>query len=376
MSGRRPRAACAAASFVVAAVMLAGCGSKAAPAALPAAPPAPPPLATSFASATGTGLAIVEMGGSAAQENNFWQLFARPAGATTWRLATPLGVADNGGLVVVSSGSGSLVTGFRPSQELTYSPLADSADGGTNWSPDGLLAPGLANVPDALAAGPDGRMIALTDSGAVETGTTTSWTRISSAKALAATAVGKACGTTSLTGVTFNGETPVVAASCDRPGVAGIFADSGGSWRRAGPSVPAEDIDVLRLAATGTGLVALLRAGTGASASIIGAWYDGGRWTLSAPLRAASLRSTALGPDGSIGVTLNASRGATLAGPGAAWHALPALPKSTATLALGPSGRVDALAVNGGTFRDWLLGGAGWSLVQTVHVDIPYGSSS
>ena len=43
--------------------------------------------------------------------------------------------------------------------------------------------------------------------------------------------------------------------------------------------------------------MALLRAGAGTSASIIGAWYSGGRWTLSSPLRigAGKLDSTALG---------------------------------------------------------------------------------
>jgi hypothetical protein len=37
---------------------------------------------------------------------------------------------------------------------------------------------------------------------------------------------------------------------------------------------------------------------------------------------------------------------------------------------------VAASAPRGGTFRDWRLAPAGWSLAQTVHVNIPYGSSS
>jgi hypothetical protein len=379
-SMRRRQAGLAAAGLLVAAAAVAGCGSRPAPEVSPPPAPAPPPLATSFASAAGASWAIVEMGGSAAQENNFWQLFVRPAGATTWRLATPLGVADNGGLVVASPASGSLVTGFRPSQLLTYSPLAASTDNGANWSPAGPINHGLADAPDALAAGPDGSLIALTSSGA-ELGHRlgAAWTRLSTASSLGATPAGKSCGVTGLTAAAFSGGTPMLAASCDRPGVAGIFADSGGTWHAAGPagsaSLAGADIDVLRLAAAGPGLVALLKAGTGPTASIVAAWYNGSQWTVSAPLRAATLKSTAIGPGGSVGVILNASHGATLVGPGTAWHALPALPKWAATLALGPSGQVDAIAASGGTFSAWRLAPAGWSLAQTIHVDIPYGSS-
>ncbi len=132
---------------------------------------------------------------------------------------------------------------------------------------------------------------------------------------------------------------------------------------------------MLRLAPAGTGLVALLQAGTGPGASVTAAWYDGTRWTLSPPLRAGTVRSTAIGPDGSLGIILNATHAATLAGPGASWHALPTLPKWAATLALGPAGQVDAIAAHGGTFADWRLAPTGWSQAQTIHVTIPYGSS-
>ncbi len=383
----RRQAGLAAAGLLVAAAAVAGCGSTPAPATPRPAAPVPPPLATSFASSAGASWAVVEMGGSAAQEENFWQLFVRSADTTKWRLATPLGVADNGGLVVTSPGSGSLVTGFRPSQDLAYSPLAASTDNGSSWSPAGPVNSGLANVPDALAAGPDGQLIALTSGGA-ELGQRlgTSWTRLSSASSLAATPAGRTCGVTGLTAAAFSGGTTMLAASCDRPGVAGVFADSGGRWHAAGPAMPAslarQDIEVLRLTAAGADVVALLRAGTGPGASLVAAWSaDGGTsWTLSAPLPtdARQLRSTAIGPGWAVGVILNGSRGETLAGPGASWHALPALPKQAVTLALGPAGQVDAIAVNGGTFRDWRLaaGATGWSLAQTVHVAIPYGSSS
>ncbi len=374
-----PRARTTAGAIIaVACLVVAGCGSKPAPSASLSAVPATPPLTTSFAAAGGASWTVVEMGGSAADENNFWQVFLRPTATEGWREVTPRGVADNGGLVVASPGSGSLVTAFRPSQLLTYTPLAASTDNGVNWSSAGPLDASLASAADALAAGPNGQLIALTNGGTkTELGQRlgTTWTRLATVSSLNATPPGRACGVTGLTAAAFSGSTPMVAASCGRPGRAGIFADTAGTWHAAGPAVSGDTVDVLALAASGSGLVALLRATAGTSASIIGAWYSGGRWTLSSPLRigAGKLGSTALGPDGSIGVTWNAVKGATLAGPGKAWQTLPALPKRASTLALGS--QVEVIVANGQTFRDYQLASGGWSLTQTLHIQVPYGSS-
>ena len=87
----------------------------------------------------------------------------RPAGASRWSLVTPPGVADNGGLVAAGAGA-SLVVGFRPSQNLVFSPLATSTDAGRNWTP-GLLDAGLADTPGAIAVGPSGRTLALLQDG-------------------------------------------------------------------------------------------------------------------------------------------------------------------------------------------------------------------
>ena len=78
--------------------LAAGCGSQAAPATTPSLRVQTAPLSTSLVTPQGT-WAVTVMGGSAASENNFWQLFVRPAGASRWSLVTPEGVADNGGLV-------------------------------------------------------------------------------------------------------------------------------------------------------------------------------------------------------------------------------------------------------------------------------------
>ncbi len=74
------------------------------------------------------------MGGSAAQHNDFWQLFIRPAGSTCWQLVTPPGTADNGGLVLAGGDGQPLVTGFRPSQNLTFSPPSSFPATAASWS--------------------------------------------------------------------------------------------------------------------------------------------------------------------------------------------------------------------------------------------------
>ena len=106
--------------------------------------------------------------------------------------------------------------------------------------------------------------------------------------------------------------------------------------------------------------MALLRAGSGAAASLIAAWSgaSGGPWTLSAPLPigTSQVRATSSGAGKAIGVILTGGRGETLAGPGSAWRALPPLPAWAATLTVGPGSQLDALAAHGGTLSDWRLG--------------------
>ena len=166
-----PTARTAGGAVVIAAcVLAAGCGSSPVTTPPTAVPAVAPPLTTASIDATGAGWAIVEMGGSAAQEDNFWELFVRPTGTSPWRLATPAGVADNGGLEAAGTG-GSLVAGFRPSQDLTFSPLAATSNDGASWSASGPVTPGLAATPDGLASGSGGQLIALTAGETAELGT-------------------------------------------------------------------------------------------------------------------------------------------------------------------------------------------------------------
>jgi hypothetical protein len=370
---------------LLACALATGCGSTPAGTVREIAVAATPPLATAATGTSGAGWAVVEMGGATGQEDNFWELFVRPAGSTTWRLATPPGVADNGGIEVTGT-AGSLTAGFRPSQDLTFSPLAATSDDGASWSQAGPVSPGLAEAPDALASGPGGRLIALTSGGTAELGPSTGarWTRLASVRAVTRAAAGQACGLTGFTAAAFGpAGVPMLAGGCSRPGTAGIFTEHGGSWQAAGPAVPGslagQDVDVLGMSATGTGVVALLQAGSGPKASLFSAWSRAGGWVVSAPLAAGAggPRSESFGPGAAMAVLLPGSRGETLAGPGSSWRVLPRLPAATAALALGTGGRVDALTVHAGTFADWRLGPTGdWGLAQSVPVSIPYGSSS
>jgi hypothetical protein len=368
-------------------MLSAGCGSAARQASTSAAGTAPPSLATSLVTSTGT-WAVAVMGGLAAEHNNFWQLFVRPTATGRWRLATPPGVASNGGLVLASPGGRSVVAGFRPSQDLSFSPLATTHDNGTAWTP-GLLGAALADVPDALAASPSGgRLLALLASGQVQLSGPggTGWARLATRRALAASPAGGRCGLGSLTAAAFSPSgVSLLAGSCARPGMAGIFAYAGGTWHLAGPALPAsyarERVTVLRLTTTAGTTMALLAAGSGTTARLLAAWSTGGgaHWALSPPLplRGARLTSASSGPGGSVAVVLTGNHARAITGPAGSWLQLPPLPPGTVTLAPGPAGRWDALAVHSTKLAVWQLprGGAAWAAAQTINVPIEFGSS-
>jgi len=399
----------------------AGCGAQAAAVTTPALRVQTAPLSTSLVTPQGA-WAVTVMGGSAAHENNFWQLFVRPAGATRWSLVTPQGVADNGGLVAAGGDEqgASLVVGFRPSQGLAFSPLATSGDTGKTWTP-GLLDAGLADVPDAMAVAPSGQTLALLHDGGIEAAasaaaaTAGQWSRLTTLSALAASAPGRGCGLVAVNAVTFGpNNVPMAAGSCVRRGVAGVFADRGGAWQAAGPVLPAgfggDQVQVLGLAAEGSGghggvvppgasrartaggNAALLLAGT----SLLAAWSDGGRWTVSAPVAAAGdeqgVSASGFGPGGSVWVLLGGGRAEAIGGPGGSWQALPPAPAGTQVLVPagtqvpGPAGTAtlapgsgspayDALAVAGSRLTVWRLAADAWAQVQAINVPITYGSS-
>jgi hypothetical protein len=361
--------------------LTAGCGTQTAPASTPPLHVQTAPLSTSLVTPQGT-WAVAVMGGSATSENNFWQVFVRPAGASRWSLVTPEGVADNGGLVATGGAGGtSLLVGFRPSQSLVFSPLAASSDTGKNWTP-GLLDAHLADVPDAMAVAPSGRTLALLSNGSIDAATTAGaaaagqWSPLTTLSGLAASAPGRGCGLVAVNAVSFGiNNVPMAAGSCQRRGVAGIFADTGGAWQAAGPVLAGgfggDQVQVLGLARTAGGNAALLLAGS----DLLAAWSDGGRWAVSAPVGAAGgVSASGFGPGGSVWVVLGGGRAEAISGPGGSWQGLPSLPRGTATLAPGSQG-YDALAVAGAKLTVWQLTAAGWVKAQAINVPVQYGSS-
>jgi hypothetical protein len=351
---------------------------------------ADPQLGTTVQGGAGT-WAVVPMGTSGA--DLFWELLLRPPGGTAWKVVTPPGVADNGGLVVAAGTGRSLTAGFRPSQYLTFSPLAATTSAGKSWT--GLpaeLPGGFAASPDALASRPDGSLIGLTAAGggALYTGTTggTSWTLLSSRQKLAATSAGRACGVTALTAVTVTSSGAILAAAaCAHPGTVGVFALSGGTWRSATPPAPAglrgATLRVIRLTTTAVGTSAVFTASSAGTATVLAGWTHGaGRWSLSGPLGAGTGHVLTSGPGTGteMYVLLRTASGTRLevtSGPGQPWTALPAPPAGTAAVLLGPGLHTDALTTVGSKFTDWTSapGSRSWTKGKTVNVSIPYGSS-
>jgi len=337
--------------------------------------------------------AVIPMGGTG--PNLFWQLFSLPAAGAQWSLETPPAVATNGALILAprdgaGTGASTLTVGIRPSLDLSFSPVTVTSDDGRTWS---TIAPGsgLANVPDALAAAPDGQLLALGLNQRVSemaSAAAPGWTTLTSQRALASTAAGRACSLTGLTAVAYaQAGTALLGGSCGRAGEVGIFSGSGGTWRLAGPSLSGPSlsgspVQVLRLTrADGTDM-ALLQAGTGPSAALVAAWSGGGAggWTLSPAFRLSGAQpvSASFGAGG-VAVVLTGNRGVVLGGPRSAWQPLPGLPAGQHTTLALPSARTaEALVADGSLLTVWRLGNAParWSQVQRVKVPIEYGSSS
>lgn len=75
-------------------------------------------------------------------------------------------------------------------------------------------------------------MLVLLGDGAIDQApaSAAAWTRFAAPGAIAVSAAGHDCQVTALTAVSLTAAgTPLAGASCGRPGVAGIFAQAGGS---------------------------------------------------------------------------------------------------------------------------------------------------
>ena len=200
------------------------------------------------------------MGGSAASRTTSGSCSsgprARPAGRWSPRRAWPTTAAWSRRAARTAprwwSGSGPA----RGWPSRRWPPAATRA---RHWTP-GLLDADLADVPDAMAVAPSGQTLALLQRrrhrGGAERrgGDRRAWSRLTTLSALAASTPGRGCGLVAVNAVSFGPDNvPMAAGSCLRRGVAGVFADAGGTWQAAGPVLPAgfggDQVQVLGLAA-------------------------------------------------------------------------------------------------------------------------------
>jgi hypothetical protein len=380
--------------LALAGAALAACGSSGPAAPTPAAvsATAPLPIAGSWANKAGV-WAAVPMGRLGDPDNTFWQLFLLPAGASSWRLVTPPGVADNGGLVLAPERSGGMVVGFETSELLGFSPLAASDDGGGTWT-SGVLPSALAQVPSALAVSPAGTALALSATGGEDVlrsaGGLSSWPVLAGTAEISRGAGSGRCAPASVEAVSFGPSgRPVVGASCTTVGEIGVFEDVGG-WRDIGPALTGRlrraTATVVLLSGSPAGLTALVAAHEGATTELLVGFLGGSskRWRLSPPLSPATgstIRATGSTPGGGVYVLSAAGRQSQLAsidaGAAGRWRMWPTPPVGTLAAAFPMVGRVDALVVAGSVLTDDRLAAGGrWREAQTIRVPILYGSSS
>jgi len=333
--------------------------------------------------------------------NRFWQLFVRTPTDTGWVTVTPPGVADNGGLVITAGPDGGLLAGFLANQDLTFSPLSLTTDGGQRWTavyfPQGLIA-----VPDALG-GTTGMTVALGRSGQgslFETGadlsSLSSWRPAVTVAGLRRSAAGARCGVDRLTAtaVAPDGD-PLLGAACGHRGVVGLFDVAGGVAKAVAfpvsSTLTGATVSVLRLVPTASGVAVLLEARerTGRTVLVAG-WLSpsGQPIAPSAPLEVpvgAKLLASGTTPGGGVFVLLQPANGSapeladvTASGTGEpAWDMPPRPPRGTLGAAFS-SGRIDAVTVHSSTLIDYAFdqSSATWVRSQVVHVPVQYGSSS
>jgi hypothetical protein len=353
----------------------------------PSAPAAP--ISASTTTPTGSSV-LFAMGHLHDPANTFWELFLRPAGSSSWVLQTPPGVASNGGLVLAASPSGQWTVGFLISELLRFSPVAQSTDGGADWSPGELPFP-LTPTPDALAVASTGKVLALVSPGGRRvlqtSGDLADWRTLTTKDALIHAS--SSCGVQAVTAVAFNpAGQPLLGLSCALRGQVGVLASSGTSnWRDIGPSLGSGAASVSRLVRTADGVAGLARVQSGTRASVVGFWGNGStaQWAGSATLTIPvgwSVRATATGGGSGQGFAVllgsgDARRVEVVTGPGASWVTLPQAPRGASAVS-DVGTEVDTFVVASSHLAVWAWsdGAAGWSRTASITVPVPYGSSS
>ncbi|MFZ0667250.1 MAG: hypothetical protein WAM97_15970 [Acidimicrobiales bacterium] len=351
-----------------------------------------PTFSTSFTTDAGS-WAIVPMGDLNDPFNTFWQAFFRTSPQSAWRLVTPPGVADNGGLSVETNGAQSdqVSIVFGPTNLLKFSPVATTGDNGANWS-GGVVPFGTASSPDVFAQGTvtNGEVAALHSGGTVvEAGSLSGsqWSAVVYAKQIDDSDAGRPCGVGSITTLSGSPDDLFIGSSCNDRGVVGIFNyRSGGSIERIAPGLPSSDgsFSVLRLSATTAGLFALIDGKLKTENRLLALWMPSGGhdWAISPGLDItphSRLVYAGIGSAGSAMIETQTNTGedqAFSSTTGGVWMRLPTLPAGTQGLSESPDGQIDALCIHASIFDDWRLEGSTWLQVQHLDVPIQYGSSS
>ena len=372
MTLRRPAVA---AGALLAATLLAGCGSTG------TAHAPPPPLAGSSGSATA--VATVPMGDTSSAQDTFWELFARRG--PRWVLLTPPGVATNGGLAAAVGPTGAVVAGVLPSAELRFSTIAETTDLGAAWT-TGVLPTGLVRAPDAVAGGPRGSRVALLsgDGGsvAVSHGGLSAWRVLASAADVARETPGCDLGSLRAVAVAADG-TALVAGRCAHGSRLPVALLRGGRWHLvpSGADV-GTGATVLRLATSPAGASALVETGGGSRRLLVAQAARGPRsaWSASPAIAIGGddLVSTWLVPDArAAAVVVRPGRPRTLLVTTAhgGWAQRGALPAGTVDVVATSTGGYQALSVDGATLRVFDDLGRRWQLVQRLVVPIQLGSS-
>jgi hypothetical protein len=356
------------------------------------------PITSAFAQGNDTWL-VVPMGHLSHFINTFWQLFVRTPTDNGWVTVTPPGVADNGGLVITAGPAGSLLAGVLPSQDLTFSPLSLTADGGHTWT--GVYFPqGLVAVPDSLGGATGGTTLGLgsSDKGSLleSPASLSSWRTATTAARLGHSAAGERCEVGHLTAAAVAPDGgALVGTTCGHRGVIGLFDiarnETSAVSFPTSPALTEARVSVLRLVSTATGVAVLLAAHQRSGlTTLVAGWLlaPSSSAGLSASLAVpagAKLLASGTTPGGGVFVLIQPAGGgapelADVSAPGIPrpeWDVLPPPPRGTLGAAFSP-GRIDAVTVHSSTLIDYALdeSTATWVRSQVIDVPIQYGSSS
>jgi hypothetical protein len=350
------------------------------------------PLPTTFSAGT-TSLVLLPMGHLSSRLNTFWQVFRQKSPVTPWRLDTPPGAADNGGLVRASfsSGdppSGKVVLGFLASKLLSFSPLVSSSDARGSWNGQAVLPRALTPVPSSLVVtssadyalvGKHGREILR----ASQLGG--SWQPFLSRDELAQSPGGKACGVKALTSLSAAPGGLLVGASCSHGGTSPLFIYSASVFRVVKSAAGAGQ-SVLGAYQTMSAEVVLLAGYVKRHQQLVALVTKGSGFVTSSPLSlSANERLEWAGADKAALYVLTASgrvasprreRLLELAPGGSGWQLVSDLPVGTMAVGFSKGGQPEAFVVHDSRLSilrfDHI---SGWRKLETLNVPILYNSS-